>query len=124
MTIEFEATMTKDQILEAEQKTQNWDMTKRCAMVSLTLDSKQQLENMDAKGAWELMEAVDSLSEYIEWRESETDLLHSVTARMIVVVKAFSDRYPTIRILKGPQVIDTPAEGLTEENSLYLNLSV
>ena len=93
--------MTKDQVLEAEQKTQNWDMTKRCAMVSLTLDSKQQLENMDAKGAWELMEAVDSLSEYIEWREFETDLLHSVTARMIVVVKAFSDRYPTIRSLRG-----------------------
>ena len=96
MTIEFEAAMTKDQVLEAEQKTQNWDMTKRCAMVSLTLDSKQQLENMDAKGACVLMEAMESLSEYIEWRESETDLLHSAIARKLVVVKAFSDRYPTI----------------------------
>ena len=101
MTIDFEATMTKDQVLEAEQKTQNWDMTKRCAMVSLTLDSKQHLENMDAKGAWELTEAMESLSEYIEWRESETDLLHSVIARMFVVVKAFSGRYPTIRSLRG-----------------------
>ncbi len=96
MTIEFEATMTKDQVFEAEQKTQDWGMTKRCAMISLTLGSTQQLENMNAKAAWELIETMESLTEYIKWRESETDLLHSAIARMLVVVKAFSDRYPTI----------------------------
>ena len=58
MAIEFEATMTKDQVFEAEQKTRAWDMTKRCAMISLTLGSTQQIENMDAKGAWDLMETM------------------------------------------------------------------
>ena len=96
MTIDFEAKMTKDQVLEAEQKTRDWGMTKRCAIVSLTLGCSQQLENMDAKGARKLMEAMASLTEYIDWRESETELLHSAIARMFVVVKAFSDRYPTI----------------------------
>ncbi len=96
MTIEFEATMTKDQVFEGEQKTRDWSMMKRYAMISLTLGSTQQLDNMDPKGAWKLMEAMESLTEYIKWRESETDLLHSAIARMLVVVKAFSDRYPTI----------------------------
>ena len=96
MTIEFEPTMTKVQVFEAELKTRDWDMTKRCAMISLTLGSTQQLENMDARGAWDLMETMENLTEYIQWRESETNLLHSAIARMLVVVKAFSDRYPTI----------------------------
>ncbi len=96
MTVEFEATMTKVQVFEAEQKTRDWSMTKRCAMLFLTLGGTQQLKNMDAKGAWELIEAMESLTEYIKWRESETDSLHSAIARMLVVVKAFSDRHPTI----------------------------
>ena len=93
-SIEFDAALTKDELLNGEQAAESWSVTRRCALRTLTSGSAQQLENMDAETADALMGALDSLSEYLKWRERDTELLKAAQARMLVILQAYSEEHP------------------------------
>lgn len=40
------------------------------------------------------MEALENLSEYLKWREHETELLEAALARMLVAIQGYSDKHP------------------------------
>ena len=96
LPIEFDAALTKDDVFKGEEVAESWGVTRRCALVTLTQGSAQQLENMDTEMAEALVEVVERVTEYLKWREHETELLETAQARILVVLQAFSDKHPTV----------------------------
>ena len=92
--IEFNAALTKDELFNGEKAAESWRVTRRCALITLTRGSAQQLEFMDAETADALIGALDSLSEYLKWRERDTELLKAAQARMLMVLQTYSEEHP------------------------------
>jgi len=91
--MEFSAAITKEEMYQGEKVTQNWGITRRLAMAALTRSSSD-LEDLSAPAAEGMMEALESLSKYLKWREHETEMLEAAQARMIVVIQGYSDKHP------------------------------
>ena len=91
--MQFSAAITKDEMYQGEKVTQNWGITRRLAMAALTRSSSD-FENLSAPAAEGMMEALESLSNYLKWREHETELLEAALARMLVAIQGYSDKHP------------------------------
>ena len=91
--MQFSAAITKDEMYKGEEAAQAWGITRRCAYAMLTRNSSG-LEDMNAKAAEGMMEALENLSEYLKWREHETELLEAALARMLVAIQGYSDKHP------------------------------
>ncbi len=91
--MQFLAAITKDQMYKDEEAAQNWGVTRRVSMAALTRSSSD-LEDLSAPAAEGMMEALENLSEYLEWREHETERLKAAQARMVMAIQAYSDKHP------------------------------
>lgn len=89
------AAIIQDELLNGEQAAESWSVTRRLALITLTKGSAQQLADMDAEMAEALIEVVEHVTDYLKWRERETDLLKTAQARMLAVLQAFSESHPT-----------------------------
>jgi len=94
VNIEFDAALTKDELLNGEEAAESWGVTRRCALITLTRGSVQQLEDMDAETAEALLGAVECVTEYLKWREHDTELLKTAQARMLMVLQTYLDTHP------------------------------
>lgn len=92
MSTQFEAVITDDQMRQAERIAEDWGYTRRCSMAFLargTADIKVDDEFVDTIGV-----TLDSLTEYLKWRENETEMLETAKARMLCLIQNWLDEKP------------------------------
>ncbi len=87
----FEAALTKDELMQGEQATQDWGVVRRSSMIFLTKSSAE-LEETSDEFTDATLEVFERLADYLKWREHETELLRAAQARMQVMLQIVVDR--------------------------------
>ena len=88
----FPAGMSAAELEKGMTTWRKWYPTHRAAMEILTRDSAN-LTDIASKddGAEVLLTLAESLDGYLKWRSSETDLLQSALARLLLVLQAVAN---------------------------------
>ncbi len=89
----FNAAITEKQLGAVEQAAQEWGVTRRIALATLSKSSKQLLKGLQSGGettAEAMLAAHNSIREYLTWRTRETAMLEAAQARTLLVLEQFS----------------------------------
>jgi hypothetical protein len=83
----FAPALTMEEVGEAEQKAQEWGVTRRCALATLTKSSDELLKSLaDEKAAEAFLDVAEGIAAYLKWRDAETELLNAAQARILFVL--------------------------------------
>lgn len=89
---DFSALLTDDQLRQGLAVWSDFHPVYRLSMVILTRDAADLTARAaDEEMAEALLNLLESLNDYLKWRVSETAMLESALARLVLVVKAVAD---------------------------------
>ena len=97
-TSSFKAALTIEQMRKGETNAQSWGVTRRLALSVLTRSSKQLIDGLQSEGeglAEAMMDQLEDLIKFMDWRKKETDMLEAAQARLIFVLTKYSDEQLT-----------------------------
>ena len=88
---DFSALLTDEQLRQGLSVWSGFRPVYRLSMVILTRDAADLTARVaDEAGAEALLNLLESLNDYLKWRVSETAMLESALARLVLVVNAFA----------------------------------
>lgn len=82
----FRAALTKTAMEKGGVVAQSWGPIRRLAYATLTRPAKELLRNLDVERSEALLSLAENITDYLRWRERETELLESARARILTVL--------------------------------------
>lgn len=83
-SLKFDPALTLEQVQEGERKAQEWGVTRRLAMLSLTKSADELRKSLaDEETAVAFLEVAEGISAYLDWRKAESELLEAAHARVL-----------------------------------------